>query len=80
MVGILLALQVQTWNEERRDRIEEYDILSSIATELRAGLSDLALPLESLDAKDTALDYLKLVFRNREVENNKLFLSHVSLK
>ncbi|MCS4435239.1 DUF6090 family protein [Aquiflexum gelatinilyticum] len=34
MVGILLALQVNNWNEQRKNRISEQNILQNLRTEL----------------------------------------------
>jgi hypothetical protein len=41
MIGILLALQVNTWNETRKERAEEIAILSQVRTEFRSNLKQL---------------------------------------
>ncbi|WP_146198504.1 DUF6090 family protein [Rhodohalobacter mucosus] len=41
MIGILLALQVNNWNEERLDRIKEQEILHDLKVEFEANLVDL---------------------------------------
>lgn len=41
MVGILLALQVNNWNEERKARLKEYKILSSLKSEIVSNLWEL---------------------------------------
>ena len=78
MIGILLALQVSDWNQARKDRTVERDILGAIAKELKAGLSDIADSLASLDKKDAALVYLASAFKNGTIENDHLFLSYVA--
>ena len=41
MVGILLALQVNNWNEEKKRRIEERDALMELRRELNLNLKEL---------------------------------------
>lgn len=41
MIGILLALQVNTWNETRKERAQEIAILSQVRTEFRSNLKQL---------------------------------------
>jgi len=41
MIGILLALQVNNWNEERLDRKKEREILQDLQVEFEANLFDL---------------------------------------
>jgi type II secretory pathway pseudopilin PulG len=46
MVGILLALQVNNWNEYRKDRIQEQEVLEQLKEEYESNL-------EQLDSKIT---------------------------
>jgi hypothetical protein len=41
MIGILLALQVNNWNEERKDRIQEQVLLRQLQTEFKSNLDQL---------------------------------------
>ena len=41
MVGILLALQVNTWNEERKERFEEETILKQLQVDFKSNLNQL---------------------------------------
>ena len=41
MIGILLALQVNTWNTNRQNRIEEENMLSRLTVELKGELAHL---------------------------------------
>ncbi len=41
MIGILLALQVNTWNENRKERAQELAILEQLRTEFRSNLKQL---------------------------------------
>lgn len=41
MIGILLALQINNWNEHRKDRVEEQIILKDLKTDFQADLLQL---------------------------------------
>ena len=55
VVGILIAVQIGNWNQERRDRKEERVVLQAFGEELEHGLLELQDTLASLDHKDAAL-------------------------
>jgi hypothetical protein len=38
MIGILLALQVNNWNEQRKDRLKERVVLSQLKEDYQANL------------------------------------------
>ena len=58
MVGILLALQVNTWNEERKDRILEKEVLISLKQTLESNVSILE---ERVSYFNTALESGKII-------------------
>ena len=39
--GILLALQVNNWNEQRKNRIQELELLKSVQSDLKRDLADI---------------------------------------
>lgn len=41
VVGILIALQINTWNENRKERVEEQTILKQLQTEFKSNLEQL---------------------------------------
>jgi len=41
VLGILIALQINNWNEERKDRLKEQGILKDLEVEFKANMSDL---------------------------------------
>ncbi len=41
MIGILLALQVNNWNEDRKNKDKEHPISVSLRSELQANLEEL---------------------------------------
>ena len=77
VVGILIALQIGNWNQERRDRKEERVVLQAFANELEVGLADLRNSLASLDHKDAALKQLAIAIKG-PIEDNEAFLLSIA--
>ena len=46
MIGILLALQINNWNEERKDRIKENKVLASLLEDFRYSQSKIKKALD----------------------------------
>ena len=49
MIGILMALQVNTWNEERKERNRELDYLIGLKNDLESSQSELNRVIEKTD-------------------------------
>lgn len=62
MIGILLALQVNNWNQNKKDRILEIEILKEIGNNLN----------QDLDDHNQNLDYLSNVVNSSQVVLNHL--------
>ncbi len=62
VIGILIALQINNWNEYRKDRIEEKVILNQLKEEFESNL----LQLEG-----------KIKMRNRVIESSKKIISYI---
>ena len=77
VAGILVALQIQNWNEERLNRIEEREILSRILKELELNIDFLGFHLENLKGKTEALKRLAENFESQSFESPKSFLNDV---
>ena len=62
MIGILLALQVNTWNENRKNTIKEQQILSQLKDEYNANLLQLEQKIahrkKMISAANTVLQYI----------------------
>ena len=54
MIGILLALQVNNWNEWRKDRIQEGEILEEIAETLEMNIGILDRYIQQLATSNRA--------------------------
>ena len=78
VVGILIAVQIGEWNQERRDWIEETMILKALAKELEESLGNIENSLASLNHKDAALKKLARAFKGQAVEDNQAFLASIA--
>ncbi len=58
VVGILIALSINNWNENRKNEIERIVILKNLKTELAEDFFQLTYTLDRLDARKKAADYL----------------------
>ncbi len=62
MIGILLALQVNNWNEDRKDRVQEQVLLKQLQTEFKSNLEQLdekiAIRQEIIDSAAKLLGYI----------------------
>ena len=62
VIGILIALQINNWNENRKNRIEEKALLTQLDSEFKSNLKQLnqkiAMRNSMVDASLKLLDYL----------------------
>jgi hypothetical protein len=58
VIGILIALQVNNWNENRKDQREGVAILKNLKSELSEDFSMMAYTIERLERRKAAADYL----------------------
>jgi hypothetical protein len=79
VVGILIALQISEWNQERRDGMEEREILSRISEEAETEMSNLPRLLDRVESKREALRHVDLVFKGQPVEDAMAFLAEVAV-
>ena len=76
MIGILLALQVNNWNEWRKDRVKEYKVLEQLSKTLDANSDHIAIALNRIsDAKQATDSVLSIIEKNRPYQEsfNELF-------
>ena len=55
IVGVLVALAIGEWNNERLERAEEFDILSRLNTDIEVDLKEYDQRLASVDNKEESL-------------------------
>jgi hypothetical protein len=57
VVGIFIGLQVDGWNEDRKDRIEEQVILTRLAAEISIAIADVQRDIGELQGRIDDADY-----------------------
>ena len=72
MVGILLALQVDNWNEERKEREIETGILQDLQTEFGENLSDANRVFDGNLVTYQALSALQQDIQNRSYDRDRV--------
>lgn len=76
VAGVLVALAIDQWNDERLQRREADEILQHLLIDLREDLKDIDLMIRMVRDKQQSLLRLKSVFdRGERPENEKEFLS-----
>ena len=84
MIGILLALQINNWNEERKDRIKDNKVLASLLEDFRYSQSKIKKALDQypneIKRLEASLAYIgkdshELNQNMRDTIRNKLYIS-----
>jgi hypothetical protein len=78
VVGILIALQIDNWNDYRKDQIEEKEILGRISDELDLIIFDIGWMLEKPAKRKNMLDRFAGVIQGKPIEDNLSFLEDVA--
>ena len=77
VIGILIALQINNWNESRKDRLEEQELLTQLQSEFQSNLNQLdqkiAMRNSMIDASLKLLDYVD----NPETRHTDSILKHI---
>lgn len=77
VIGILIALQVNNWNENRKNKITEQSYVKSLINDLEKDTSDLRIAIKLNKNKILGLDSL-LTLKNKDlqlqVNNDQLYL------
>jgi len=79
VVGVLIALAVVNWNDERLDRDTEADYLRRLVTDLRADTTVFTVVLKLADEKERALKQITPILLNtsKPMADTSAFLSAV---
>ena len=77
VAGILVALQIQNWNEERKDRVEERTIVSRLIEDLNDDLAAFDLSMNNWRAKNDSLNRLRNNFSENKVSSPLSFLNDI---
>ena len=68
MIGILLALQVNNWNEWKRDRLTEYKVLRELVKTIEVNNQRSRGFMQSIDNLQTASDSLIYLIENDRID------------
>ena len=76
-IGVLVALAIGEWNNERLERAEEYDVLSRLISDIELDLQDFDLRLNGIDAKEDSLLRVRSALSNGGPQNATEFLRDI---
>jgi len=78
VVGILIAMQIGNWNQGRKNRLEETEVLTRISNEVAGHVSRLSNnTLVSLTETKEALEHVASAFEGGTITDHVEFLSSV---
>ena len=77
MIGILLALQVNNWNEERLIRAEEVSAISRVLADIHLDLKNFDFRINQVKAKEESLLRVKTVFTDGQSSDLHSFLNDI---
>ncbi|MFC1785697.1 DUF6090 family protein [Candidatus Neomarinimicrobiota bacterium] len=78
VIGILIALQINNWNENRKLTIKELKILNELRSDLNQNMSDIESNLNSLTQSIQSNEIIKYHIEN-QLPNNDSMNYHFSL-
>ena len=67
MIGILLALQVNNWNEDTKDRKEEVQLLNGLADEFEENMDRIKRSMDANERSNSAANMLIEIIRSGEL-------------
>ena len=67
IVGILIALQINTWNQNSLLRIEEKEVISRILTDLETDLNNFGRRFDVLENKEVSLMRVMRKSKSRKI-------------
>ncbi len=79
VIGILFALQINTWNQERKDRIKENEILLDLAENLETNKKILKENIEQLNLFDKSSEIvLNSIYKKLPYSDSLKFHFHLA--
>jgi hypothetical protein len=79
MIGILLALQINNWNEERTNRIEESEVLTDLKEDMLLNIKKLQRGIEVINDDKDEITHVLSTIKQKDpdhqalLENTKMF-------
>lgn len=73
VIGILIALQINNWNEERKNRNREQSILKNLQTDFIANINNVDKTYNSfLEAYDASANLLEIISSNDAINSSQI--------
>jgi len=72
VLGILIALQINNLNEERKQRVEEINILKGLKKDFQSDIRDFKTGLREYNNISTSIDQILKILENNETYNDSL--------
>jgi len=76
-VGVLIALGINEWNNERLERAEEVDVIIQIIADIELDLHGFEFRLKAIEAKEDSLLRVRAVLSNGTPHDPKAFLRDI---
>ena len=73
MIGILLALQVNNWNEWRKERIQEKRVLEGMANTLQSNLDQIRYHQDFIDRYNVSGQIILSLFESQDLDSDTLW-------
>ncbi len=75
--GVLIALAIDQWNDDRLERAEEVDAVSRILADIQMDLQDFDFRLKAIDAKEESLLRAQTVLEEGTPNDPNVFLRDI---
>lgn len=73
VIGILIALQINNWNEERKDRNREQIILKSLQTDFKTNIINLNFAYNNFsEAYDASANLLEIIRTDEDIKGSEI--------
>lgn len=72
VTGILIALQINNWNEERKQRVEEINILIGLKKDFQSDIRDFQIGTGAYNRISTSIDHILKSLENNDTYNDSL--------
>jgi len=76
-VGVLIALGIDEWNDERLERAEEIDVISRLIADIDADLQGFEFRLKAIDSKEDSLLRVRAAVFNGAPDDPSAFLRDI---
>ena len=77
VIGVLIALAIDQWNDDRLERVEEVDAVARILDDIQMDLQDFDFRLKAVGAKEESLLRVKTILAGSASNDPEVFLSDI---